>query len=361
LPSERYPERPRPALHDIGSRMITLRHQQTTLRLKHTFRIARGASDVRENLLVEIEHDGLIGRGEAAPIARYGQDWESAARAVETMADRLGDPRNFDTAARSVAVSGEAAAEAAFDMALRDLAGKRLGAPYYRLLGIDPDGMPETSFTIGIDEPAVIEKKVQEAAGFEILKVKMGSDEDRKTLEIVRSLTDRPIRVDANEGWTLDAALSHLEWLESMGVELVEQPLPAGRLDEMCELRQRSPLPLIADESVHRATDVPRLAEGFDGINIKLMKCGGMGEALRMIHVARAHGMKIMLGCMIESSLAITAAAQLAPLVDYVDLDGALLISNDPFHGATLEAGRLLLPDRPGLGVIPRHQIDPQL
>jgi L-alanine-DL-glutamate epimerase-like enolase superfamily enzyme len=338
--------------------MITLRHERTILRLKHTFRIARGASDVRENLFLEIEHEGLVGLGEAAPIARYGQDWRSAARAADAMADRIGNPRSFESAAAAAAVPGEPSAEAAFDMALRDLAGKRLGTPYYELLGIDPGGMPPTSYTIGMDEPAIIEEKMREAAGFEILKVKMGSDEDRKMLEVVRGLTDRPVRIDANEGWTLEEALSRLEWLERMGVELVEQPLPADRINDMRELRRHSPLPLIADESVHRATDIPRLAEGFDGINIKLMKCGGMGEALRMIHVARAHGMKIMLGCMIESSLAITAAAQLAPLVDYVDLDGALLISNDPFDGASFEAGRLVLPERPGLGVVPRRKID---
>ena len=188
-----------------------------------------------------------------------------------------------------------------------------------------------------------------------MFKVKMGSKDDQRVLETVRSVTDRPVRVDANEGWTLEDALSRLDWLQKMGVELVEQPLPAEQLEESAELRRQSPLPLFADESVHRAADIPRLAEAFDGINIKLMKCGGLGEALRMIHVARAHGMKIMLGCMVESSMAITAAAHLAPLVDYVDLDGNLLVDNDPFIGATIEDGRLVLPDGPGLGVSRRE------
>jgi L-alanine-DL-glutamate epimerase-like enolase superfamily enzyme len=206
-----------------------------------------------------------------------------------------------------------------------------------------------------MDTPEIVEQKVREAEAFRILKVKMGSDNDRSVLETVRRFTDRPVRVDANEGWTLDDAVSRLEWLEKMGVEFVEQPLPAEQLEESAELRRQSPLPLIADESIHRASDIPRLAEAFDGINIKLMKCGGLGEALRMIHTARAHGMLVMLGCMVESSLAVTAAAHLAPLVDYVDLDGNLLVDNDPFVGATIEDGRLVLPDGPGLGVSRRE------
>lgn len=334
--------------------MITVRHQRHDLHLRHTFRLARGASDVRSNLIVELEHDGLVGLGEAAPIAHYGQDWRSAAEAVESMVERLDDPRAFDSAVTAAAVTGQPAAEAAIDMALRDLAGKRLGAPYFELLGIDPGTMPATSFTIGMDTPEIVEAKVQEAGAFHVLKVKMGSDDDRQVLETVRRITDRPIRIDANEGWTLEEAQSRLEWLEAMGVELVEQPLPADQLEATRELRRTSPLPLFADESIHRAADIPRLAEAFDGINIKLMKCGGIGEALRMIYTARAHGMQVMIGCMVESSLAITAAAHLAPLVDYVDLDGNLLISDDPFIGATVENGRLVLPNQPGLGV--RHR-----
>ena len=331
--------------------MIKLHHQRLDLHLRHTFRLARGSSDARSNLIVELEHDGLTGLGEAAPIEHYGQDWRSAAKAVEAMVDRLENTRAFDSAAERTSVAGQPAAQAAIDMALRDLAGKRFGAPYYELLGIDPQGMPPTSYTIGMDTPEIVEAKVREAEDFAILKVKMGSDDDRAVLETVRSVTDRPIRVDANEGWTLEQAQSRLEWLESMGVELVEQPLPADQLEETRELRRTSPLPLIADESIHRASDIPLLAEAFDGINIKLMKCGGLGEALRMITVARAHGMQVMLGCMVESSLAITAAAHLAPLVDYVDLDGNLLVDNDPFVGATVGDGRLVLPDQPGLGV----------
>ncbi len=335
--------------------MIHLRHHDYVLELRHTFRLARGDSDTRRVLMVEIEHDGLVGLGEAAPIARYGQDADSAARAAEEMAARIEDPRAFESAAARVAILGEPAAEAAVDMALRDLAAKRLGVPLHELMGIDPSTMPVTSFTIGMDEPEIIEQKVREAEAFEVLKVKMGSAEDRRMLETVRGMTDRPLRVDANEGWALEDALARLEWLQEMGVELVEQPLPADQLDEMRELKRQSPLPLFADESVARAEDIPHLAEAFDGINIKLMKCGGLGEALRMIHVARAHGMQIMIGCMIESSLAITAAAHIAPLVDFADLDGNLLITNDPFIGAEVHGGKLVLPSEPGLGVRERR------
>jgi len=337
--------------------MVNLRHRTVELALRHTFRLARGASDFRRNLMLEIEDEGVVGLGEAAPIARYDQDSESAARAAAEMAARLDAPRAFDRAAASVAVAGQPAAAAAVDMALRDLAGKRMGAPWYELAGIDPRKTPVTSFTIGIDTPERVIGKVREAAEFEVLKIKLGSDDDRALLEAVRSVSDQRLRVDANEGWTLDDALSHLEWLAALGVEMVEQPLPEGQLDEMRELKRLSPLPLFADESVHGATDIPRLAAGFDGINIKLMKCGGMGEALRMIAVARAHGLEVMLGCMVESSLAITAAAQLSPLVDYADLDGNLLVTNDPFVGATVEDGRLVLPDGPGLGVVPRADV----
>jgi L-alanine-DL-glutamate epimerase-like enolase superfamily enzyme len=333
---------------------VSLLHRPLDLRLRHTFRIARGASDVRENLLVELRHGDFVGRGEAAPILRYREDRASAARAVETMAGRLGDPRAFAQAACRAAVPGQSAAEAAVDMALHDLAGLRLGAPLYELLGIDPRDAPETSFTIGLDSPDVVVRKVKEAAAYPVLKVKMGSDGDREVLAAVRDTTRQRLRVDANEGWTPEAALARLEWLAGIGVELVEQPLPADRIEETRALRRRSPLPFYADESVHRAADIPRLVGAFDGINIKLMKCGGLAEARRMIAVARAHGMKVMLGCMIESSLAITAAAHLSPLADTADLDGNLLVQDDPYEGATVAGGRLVLPDRPGLGVVPR-------
>jgi L-alanine-DL-glutamate epimerase-like enolase superfamily enzyme len=331
---------------------VQLRHRPLDLHLRHTFRIARGASDTRQNVLVEVDDGRHVGWGEAAPILRYREDRASTTAALETMGARLGEPRAHAQAAARAAVPGQKSAEAAVDMALHDLAGKRLGAPVHELLGIAPGPIPETSFTIGLDAPDAVAAKVREASAYAILKVKMGSDDDRAVLEAVRDTAPHQrIRVDANEGWTSEGALARLEWLHRLGVELVEQPLPADRLEETRALRRSSPLPFFADESVHCAEDIPRLAGAFDGINVKLMKCGGLGEALRMIAVARALGMKIMLGCMIESSLAITAAAQIASLVDAADLDGHLLVDNDPFVGATLERGRLVVPQAPGLGV----------
>ena len=206
---------------------LSLSHRPLELRLRHTFRIARGASDVRENLLVEARDGDLVGLGEAAPILRYQEDQASAARAVDQMAQRLGDPRLFATAAARAAVRGQRAAEAAVDMALYDLAGKRLGVPLYELLGLDPRQTPQTSFTIGLASPEEVARKVREASAYAVLKVKLGSDDDREVLEAVRDTTDRPLRVDANEGWTLAEARERLAWLARLGVEFVEQPLPA--------------------------------------------------------------------------------------------------------------------------------------
>lgn len=338
------------------SSAITVRCRRFELRLKNTFRLSRGATDSRLNLLIELEHDGLIGMGEAAPLTRYRQDWKSAATAVEEMVGRLDDIDAYRDAVPQVAVSGQPAAQAGLDMTVWDLAGKRLGAPLWRLLGLDREAVPATSFTLGLeDDSQALEQRVREASGFRTLKVKLGGPDDQRALETVRAATGLPIRVDPNEGWTLEQAKASLEWLSDLGVELIEQPLPADDLEGHRELRRVSPLPLFADESVATASDIPRIAESFDGINIKLMKCGGLGEALNMIATARAHGLSVMLGCMVETSLAITAAAHLSPLVDFADLDGSLLISNDPFVGARLVGGRLLPPDGPGLGVEARE------
>jgi L-Ala-D/L-Glu epimerase len=328
------------------------------LDLKHTFRIARSADEFREAVLVRLEEDGLEGFGEAAPSPRYGQSAESAERALASLGGELaGNAARIEGILASVGerLGAEMAARAAVDIALHDLLGKRLGAPLYEILGLDPSKAPVTSYTIGIDTPEIIEAKIREADDFPVLKIKMGLENDRQILETVRGLTNRPLRVDANEGWTKEEALEKIKWLEGQNVEFVEQPLPAARLEDARWLAERVSMPLFADESVHVAADVPKLAGAFHGINIKLMKCGGIREALRMIHVARACGMKVMLGCMIESSIGITAAAQLSPLVDYADLDGNILIRNDPALGATTDLGRLTLPQRPGLGVTLRN------
>ena len=324
------------------------------LELRHTFRIARSADEFRESVIVRLADDGLEGLGEAAPSPRYGQSADSAARALAGLDPGLLEPAGHieDILERVAArFAGEKAALAAIDIALHDLLGKRLGAPLYALLGLDPGKTPVTSYTIGIDTPEIIEKKIREAEDFPVLKIKMGLENDYEILETVRRLTDRPVRIDANEGWTRDEALEKMRWLEGRNVEFVEQPLPAAQLDDTRWLAERTSIPIIADESVHTARDIPKLAGAFHGINIKLMKCGGIREALRMIHTARAHGMKVMLGCMIESSVGITAAAHLSPLADYADLDGNILIRNDPASGVTTNSGKLVLPTGPGLGV----------
>ncbi len=323
------------------------------LRLRTPFRLSRGSSVSRTNTIFEIAADGEIGRGEAAPIARYGESAASAAAALGTMAARLDDPAAFAEAGRRCAVPGERAAEAAFDAALHDLAGRKLGVPVRELLGFGARPLPPTSWTIGLDPVDEALAKVREASAFDVLKLKMGADGDLDLLRAVRDSTDRAIRVDANEGWTFDGALARLPELAKLGVEFVEQPLPEADLEATRELRRRSPLPFVADENVHDAADIPKLVGAFDGINLKLAKCGGIAPALEVIAVARAHGLKILLGCMIESSLGIAAALAVAPLVDWLDLDGHLLIENDPFRGLGFRDGRLVPSDRPGLGVDP--------
>jgi L-alanine-DL-glutamate epimerase-like enolase superfamily enzyme len=323
------------------------------LRLKTPFRLSRGSSVVRRNVVFEIAADGEIGRGEAAPIPRYGESAESATEALAEMAARLGDPRAFADAGARCAVPGQRAAQAAFDAALHDLAGRRLGVPMNELLGFESRPLPPTSWTIGLDPVPEALAKLEEAGRFDVLKLKMGADGDMELLRAVRQATRQTIRVDANEGWSYDGALERLPELARLGVELVEQPLPAAQLDEIRELRKRSPLPFIADESVHDAADIPKLAGAFDGINLKLAKCGGIAPALETIAVARAHGLKILLGCMIESSLGIAAALAVAPLVDWLDLDGHLLIAGDPFTGLGFRDGRLVPSDHFGLGVEP--------
>jgi len=238
-------------------------------------------------------------------------------------------------------------------MALMDWVGQKLGVPLYRYFGLDPHDTPVTTFSIGIDNPETTRQKVKEAADFPVLKIKVGLATDEATIDAVRSVTKKPLRVDANEGWkTKEEAVRKINWLESQGVEFVEQPMPAAMLDDIRWVRGKVHIPIIADEACLHPWDIPRIKDSFDGINIKLMKCGGMLEAYRMIQIARSLKLKVMLGCMIESSIGIAAAAHLSPLVDYADLDGNLLIANDPYRSVKVEKGKLILPERPGLGVV---------
>jgi L-alanine-DL-glutamate epimerase-like enolase superfamily enzyme len=339
---------------------MQLRFQPYTLELRHAFGIASNTRTTTPAMLVEVERDGLIGYGEAAMPPYLGETQQTAADFLRRVdLTRFADPFQLETILPAVdaLAPGNAAAKAAVDLALHDWIGKKLGVPWFRLWGLDPAKTPVTSFTIGIDTPEIVRAKTREAAPYSILKVKLGRspDEDRAIIEAIRAETDKPISVDANQGWTdREAALRMIEWLAVHGVVFIEQPLPKDRLDDTAWLRGRSPLPLIADESVQRLDSVARLRGVFDGINVKLMKCTGLREAHRMVTLARALGLKVMLGCMTETSCAISAAAQLSPLADWADLDGALLIKNDPFDGARIVDGKVTLPDRPGLGVIKR-------
>ncbi len=328
------------------------------LPLRHAWTISRGTSTSKRNVLVELRAGGHLGRGEAAPNVRYGESAETVTEALRQLAPVLdgGDLRHFRALSERLdaALPGHHAAKAALDIALHDLAGRTLGVPLYRMLGVDPGRMPVTSFSIGIDAPEVLARKVREAEPYPILKVKLGGEAVRETFGAVRAVTQKTIRVDANEAWKPDEALAHIEWLAQQGVELVEQPLPAADVEGARWLRQRSPLPLVADEALMMASDVPRLAEGYHGINVKLQKCGGIREALRIIETARACGLKVMLGCMVETSLGIAAAAHLGPLADWLDLDGNLLLAADPFQGHPVVEGRIRLGEGAGLGVEPQ-------
>ena len=325
------------------------------LRTKHPFIIARGGqSDYRTVWVRLTDADGNEGWGEAAPTRFYGETTDSAVAALTFYGTALPeDPLDLEAAERrwEDMLRGNAAARSALSAALHDLAGKRLGIPVYRMWGLDPGKAPKSTFTIGLDTPDRIRAKVLEAAQYPVLKIKLGTDRDTEILQTIRETTDKEIRVDANCGWTVKGAIRMLPVLEEFGVTVLEQPLPPEDLDGLAAVTAQSAIPVIADESCVTSADIPALVGKVDGINIKLAKCGSLREALRMIAIARAHGMMVMVGCMIESSLGITAAAHFTPLVDIVDLDGAALLDNDPFVGAHIDGGQVTLPAGPGLGV----------
>ncbi len=333
-----------------------LRYKPIRLNLKHAWTLSRNTSTYKDNVFVELECDGIVGLGEAAHNVRYHETLESTTATLEKARPLLAraNPWHFVDAQQEIfqLVEGQNAAKAALDTAILDWIGKKLGLPLYKLWGLDPKKAPQTTFSIGIDTPEVIKQKVREAAPYPILKIKMGKGNDEEIIRAVREVTDKPLRVDVNEGWkSKEEAIRKIEWLAKNGVEFVEQPMPVDMFEETAWVRERSPLPIIADESVKTSADIPKLAEAFDGVNIKVDKAGGLQEAYRAIWMAKAVGLKTMLGCMIASGLSITAAAHLSPLVDYADLDGNLLIANDPYEGVQVNDGWLILPDRPGIGV----------
>lgn len=339
---------------------MRLVHEVVTVRTRTPFAIARGTqSEYRVVWVRVIDDDGAEGWGEAAPSRYYGETADTVCAALAVLApvvERL-DPWHLEgaEAAMRQALGGNTAARAAISAALHDLAARRLGVPLYRLWGLDPAEAPLSSFTIPIADDATLERLVAEADAYPVLKVKLGSPRDAEIIRVVRGAAPRKVlRVDANAAWTPKHALHMIERLADLGVELVEQPVPAHDVAGLRFVRERSPLPIIADESCRVAGDVPRLAGAVDGVSLKLAKCGGLREALAIVAAARAHDLLVMAGCMIETSLGITAAAHLAPLLDVADLDGAALLADDPFVGATIHGGRIAIPGTPGLGVVRR-------
>jgi L-alanine-DL-glutamate epimerase-like enolase superfamily enzyme len=336
----------------------TLETEIIRLQLRHTWATTMSSSAYRDTLYVRFSRDGITGHGEGAPIVRYQENAAAARQAAESVRDLVtaADPWQFEKLHAEIAhrLSGQYAAQAALDIALMDWVGQKLGIPLYRYFGLDPNAAPITTFSIGIDTPEITRQKVREAESFPVLKIKVGLDTDEATIAAVRSVTSKPLRVDANEGWkNKEEAVRKINWLATQGVEFVEQPMPAAMLEETRWVRERVHLPLMADEACQHSSDVPKLVGIFDGVNVKLDKAGGILEAFNMMQIARALGLRIMLGCMVSSSVSVTAAAHLSPLVDYADLDGNLLIANDPFAGVRVENGKLLLPSGPGLGLRP--------
>jgi L-alanine-DL-glutamate epimerase-like enolase superfamily enzyme len=332
--------------------------EQVSITTRHPFAIARGSTNGYKRAWVRItDGDGQEGWGEADPSSFYGENLDTVLATFEKLAGQL--PRDpFDLEAAEArweqVVPKNGAARAALSAALHDLVGKRLGQPLWRLWGLDPKKAPLSSFTIGLDTTEKIRDKVREAQAYPILKIKLGTDRDEAILKTIRDATDKPIRVDANAGWDVARAKQMIPVLKEYGVEFLEQPLEPQDIDGLAAVRKVASahhLPVVVDESCLVAADIPRLAGRVDGINIKLAKCGSLREALRMIATARAHGMLVMVGCMIETSLGITAAAHFTPLVDAADLDGAALTVDDPFAGATIDNGQIRLPTEPGLGV----------
>jgi L-alanine-DL-glutamate epimerase-like enolase superfamily enzyme len=330
---------------------VHLALSELALPLVHTFTIARSSETTARSVLVRLGYGDIEGLGETAPTDRYGETRASVMAVLGTRPLASDDPYALDALLADL----PPAARCGLDIALHDTIGKDLERPLWRLLGLDPAHAPVTSFTIGIDTPDVMLAKLDAIRDHPIVKVKLGFEGELDVLEAMRSRYTGTLRVDANEAWTPDGAVAKLAVLERLGVEFCEQPIPAGTPERLRFIRERSRVPIVTDEDSKDASDLPALAGCVDGVNVKLVKCGGIRGALAMIHTARALGFKIMLGCMVESAILTTAAAHLSPLVDWADLDGPFLTSRDPFAGVTYASGKLVLPSAPGLGVVERE------
>lgn len=336
---------------------LKLSFKPNELKLRHAFNLARNSRTTTPDVLVQLEYDGIVGYGEASMPPYLGESIESVTKFLGNLdLGQFNDPFRIEKILSYVdgTAPDNRAAKASVDIALHDLLGKIMGQPWYKIWGLSPEKTPNTSFTIGIDKADVVRQKVDEAAPYKVIKVKMGLDNDKELVEIIRSKTDKPLCVDANQGWTdKEKALDMCHWLKERGCMFVEQPFDKKMIDETAWLRERSPLPIIADEFCQRIPDVMRAYQVYDGINIKLMKSTGLHEAYKMAVLAKSLGMKLMIGCMTETSCAISAAAQLAPMADWVDLDGNLLIANDSFDGVKVVDGKITLTDKPGIGATP--------
>lgn len=339
-----------------GKARMHLTFEPYELKLKHVFTVSSFSRSTTPDVQVRIDYDGYTGYGEASMPPYLGQTVESVCSFLKKVdLEQFPDPFCIDDILNYIdsLSDGDSAAKAAVDIALHDLVGKIIGAPWHRMLGLNPKKTPNTTYTIGIDTDEMVKLKTREVAGqFKILKVKLGTPRDREMIRAIREVSNLPIAVDVNQGWkNKKKALDEIFWLKEQGIVMVEQPMPKEMLDANAWLTERSPLPTFADEAIQRLKDIPAIKGAYTGINIKLMKCTGMREAWKMMNYARAEGMKVMIGCMTETSCAIAAAAQLSPAVDFADLDGNLLIANDIFRGTTVVDGKITLNQLPGIGI----------
>ncbi len=339
-----------------GKARMHLSFEPYELKLKHVFTVSSFSRSTTPDVLVRIDYDGYTGYGEASMPPYLGQTVESVCSFLKKVdLEQFPDPFCIDDILNYIdsLSDGDSAAKAAVDIALHDLVGKIIGAPWHRMLGLNPEKTPNTTYTIGIDTDEMVKLKTREVAGqFKILKVKLGTPRDREMIRAIREVSDLPIAVDVNQGWkNKKKALDEIFWLKEQGIVMVEQPMPKEMPEANAWLTERSPLPTFADEAIQRLKDIPAIKGAYTGINIKLMKCTGMREAWKMMNYARAEGMKVMIGCMTETSCAIAAAAQLSPAVDFADLDGNLLIANDIFRGTTVVDGKITLNQLPGIGI----------
>ena len=335
---------------------LKLSYKPYELQLRHVFTVATNSRTTTPVVLTTLEYDGVKGYGEASMPPYLGESHESVLNFLSRVnMEQFSDPFLMEDILSYIdgVMPGNYAAKASLDIALHDLTGKLLGEPWFRLWGLNPQKTPVTSFTIGIDTADVVKEKTLEASAFKLLKIKMGRDNDKEVIDTVRLVTDVPVFVDVNQGWKdRNYALEMANYLSDRGALFIEQPMPKEQIDDIAWLTERSPLPILADEALQTVDDLLSMKGVYSGINIKLMKCGGMHAAYQMITMARQMGMKILIGCMTETSCAVSAAAQLSPLVDWADLDGNLLISNDVYEGMTVIDGKITLPDRPGIGIV---------